>query len=84
MGILNAVFIYFLVWWVLLFTVLPLGVERHEETGRGYDAGAPKNSNLKKKIILNSVMSAAVVLIMELLVRFDVIRWHEWFEGAWS
>lgn len=84
MGIMNAVFIYFLVWWVLLFTVLPLGVERHQETGQGYDAGAPQTTHLKKKIILNSALSAIVVLIMEILVRMDIIRWHAWFEGAFS
>lgn len=84
MSIVNAFFIYFLVWWVLLFTVLPLGVERHQETGKGYDPGAPKKVDLKKKLVLNSFLSAAFVVMLELLIRLDIIRWHEWFEGAWS
>ncbi len=68
-----------LIWWVVIFTMLPLGIERHEDTGRGFDAGAPKVHNLKKKLKLTTVISAAILAVIWILVEVGVIRWTEWF-----
>ena len=45
--------IYIVVWWVVLFTVLPLGTssETHEPPTDGSQWGAPKTPNLKRKFI---------------------------------
>jgi len=82
MGLLNAVFIFLLVWWTMLFTVLPLGVERHEEAGKGFDAGAPKRPDLKKKIIINTIISFLIVAALWVMVDAGVIRWGAWFRDA--
>ncbi len=79
MSPLTALFIYLLIWWVVIFTILPLGVERHEEVGKGYDAGAPKIANLKQKLKITTVVSAAILAVMWILVEVGVIRWTEWF-----
>ena len=84
MSIFNAIFIYVLIWWTMLFTVLPLGVERGGEEAKGFDAGAPKFANMKKKLILNSIISAVILAIIWILVDLGVIRWSEWFEGAYQ
>lgn len=84
MTLLTAFFIYLLVWWVVIFAVLPLGVERHGEDGKGYDAGAPKNANMKKKLILTTVLSAIIVLLIYILVEVGVIRWTEWFSKGFD
>jgi predicted secreted protein len=79
MTILTAIFIYFLIWWVMIFTVLPMGIERAGEENQGHDAGAPKNADLKKKLILNSIVSAVILGSIWGLVEVGVIRWDEWF-----
>ena len=84
MSILNAFFIYFLIWWTMLFTVLPLGVKRHQEEGRGFDAGAPEKPNLGKKLLLNTVLSGVILAIIQVLVMTGVINWHGLFENAWK
>lgn len=81
MGLLYIFFIYLLVWWVVLFMMLPIGVERHEEDGKGFDRGAPKVPNLKKKLVWTSIVSAIIVAIIWLLVEIDVIQWRVWFDG---
>jgi predicted secreted protein len=80
----TALFIYFLIWWLTLFTVLPLGVKRNEEDGKGFDAGAPAKPNLGKKLILNTIISATILGIIEILVKTGVIDWHGFFENAWK
>jgi predicted secreted protein len=84
MSITLAAFIYLLIWWTMLFTVLPLGVERHKEHGKGFDAGAPAKPDLKKKLILNSILSAVVLGIIQILVVTGVIDWRALFENAWK
>lgn len=80
MTLLYACFIYILIWWVLLFTVLPMGVTAHGEDGKGFDPGAPKIPNIKKKLILNTVISAGVLFVIWCLVEAGVIRWWDWFD----
>ena len=84
MTIATSFFIYFLIWWVMLFTVLPLGVKRHQEPGKGFDAGAPEKPDLKKKLILNTAISGVVLAIIEVLVKTGVLDWHALFENAWK
>ncbi len=84
MSVTYAAFIYLLIWWVTLFMILPLGVERHEEAGKGYDAGAPKFANLKKKLILNTAVSGVILAVIWLLVELEIIRWREWFDKGVS
>jgi predicted secreted protein len=81
MSIGYVVFIYVLVWWTLLFAVLPLGVERHAEEGKGYDAGAPAKPDMKRKIVLTSVLSAVFVAVIYVLAEMDVINMQRIFEG---
>lgn len=80
MSVVTAFFIYLLIWWTTLFIVLPFNVETHGEQGRGHDAGAPKFPHLKKKLIFNTLLSAAILAAMYVLVELDVIKWHQWFD----
>ena len=77
MSLVSAFFIYFLIWWITLFTVLPLGVERNTETGKGFDAGAPKIPDLKRKLLLNTLISAVVLAVLWVLVATGVVNWNE-------
>jgi predicted secreted protein len=55
--------IYFIIWWLVLFTVLPWGVRSQHEHGDippGTDPGAPSIHGLKKKVIWTTVVATAV------------------------
>ncbi|MDD9901634.1 MAG: DUF1467 family protein [Alphaproteobacteria bacterium] len=77
-----AFFLYLIIWWVTLFMVLPMGVQRHNEGGKGFDAGAPEKPDLVRKLLLNTLLSAIVLAVIYVLVETGVIRWHEWFDGG--
>ena len=56
--------IYFVVWWVVLFAVLPWGMRTQEEEGNvtlGTPASAPANPRLLQKAVWTSIASAVVV-----------------------
>jgi len=56
--------LYLIVWWVVLFSVLPMGVVSHAEAGLktpgGGDPAAPVNPNLKRKFITTTWVSALI------------------------
>ena len=55
--------IYFIIWWLVLFTVLPWGVHSQHEVGDippGTDPGAPTIHGLGKKMILTTVIATIV------------------------
>jgi predicted secreted protein len=59
----TALAIYFVIWWVVLFAVLPWGVRSQEESGAvvpGTDPGAPAIPKLKHKLIWTTLVSAVV------------------------
>ncbi len=66
--------VYFITWWVSLFGVLPFGIRSQHETGdivRGSEPGAPVAPNLRRKVIVTTLVSlpvfAAIVLAVEFL-----------------
>jgi predicted secreted protein len=64
MSLTSGIAIYFIIWWLALFVVLPFGVKNAVEAGEsvaeGDDPGAPVNPMLLKKALITTVISAAV------------------------
>lgn len=55
--------IYFVLWWVTLFTTLPFGVQSQHEQGvsaPGTDPGAPVASLIGRKLIWTTIISAII------------------------
>lgn len=58
----SGVVVYVVVWWIVMFCVLPIGVRPAEEGHLGHDAGAPANPRLGFKVLLTTGISAVVFL----------------------
>jgi predicted secreted protein len=57
----TAIAIYFLIWWVVLFAVLPWGVNAQgEDAAPGTDPGAPMFPNLKAKLIWTTTVATLI------------------------
>ena len=69
--------IYFIVWWLTFFAVLPWGVHSQEETADvvlGTDPGAPAVPALKKKALWTTVVSAIILSVFYWAFMTKVIR----------
>jgi predicted secreted protein len=59
--------IYFIMWWIVLFAVLPFGVKNAAEAGEavdgGNDAGAPVTHGLAWKAVVTTVVTTAVFAV---------------------
>lgn len=63
MSIPAAIAIYFLIWWITLFAVLPFGIRSQHEQGAvedGTDPGAPLAPQLLKKAIATTIISGVI------------------------
>ncbi len=60
MNIGQCIVVFVIVWWLVLFMVLPWCIKQEKIHGEGHDHGAPKKSNIKVKMVLTTLI--AVVL----------------------
>lgn len=63
--------VYFVIWWTVLFAVLPFGVRSQAESGeveKGTDPGAPVLPGLAKKAMATTILAGIV---------FGIV-WYVW------
>jgi predicted secreted protein len=66
MSLTTALATYFIIWWIVLFAVLPWGVRSQAEEGEvveGSDPGAPAAARLWAKLGWTTLVSAAVFAV---------------------
>lgn len=77
MDVFTAIIVYLVVWWVVLFAVLPWGVKPQDNPQTGNVASAPDTPNLKKKFIATSIISAVILAIIISLIALNVLDFRE-------
>ena len=76
MSLTTDIAIYFIIWWVVLFAVLPFGVRSQEESGAvtpGTDPGAPVRPNLKRKLIWTTLVACLVFALFFVVYTYRLI-----------
>jgi predicted secreted protein len=71
-----AIAIYVVIWWTVLFAVLPFGVRTQGEDGAvvpGTPESAPTRPRLLRIVLLTTVVSALVFGGLWVAVRYDVL-----------
>lgn len=77
MNLATYIAIYFIVWWVVIFAVLPFGVRSQHEAGAvedGTEPGAPQRPLLLRKALVTTVVAAVIVGLFAWLVETDRLR----------
>ena len=69
MSVVSSLAIYFVIWWLVLFVVLPFGVRSQHESDHvtlGTDHGAPHEPLLVKKAIATTLIAGVVFSVVYL------------------
>ena len=85
MSISFLIAIYFIIWWVVLFAVLPFGVRTQGEAGSvvpGTPESAPADFQLLRVVILTTIASGVVFAVLWALVRWQIIDLQGLVGGA--
>jgi predicted secreted protein len=76
MSLSFAIAIYVIIWWTVLFAILPLGVRTQGEDGAtvsGTPESAPTRPRLVRVVILTTLVSALVFAGLWAVVRYGVL-----------
>jgi predicted secreted protein len=77
MSLLTSISVFMVIWWTVLFAVLPIGSRSYHEMGikppGGGDPGAPVNPNLKRKFFTTTWIAGVVFAMLWVIVRFQLI-----------
>jgi predicted secreted protein len=88
MAVTTALAIYFLVWWLVLFAVLPFGVRSQhegEDYAPGTDPGAPIVSRMAVKLAWTTGIATLVFAILAAIYKshiIDVAALMNWIRPA--
>ncbi|MGN7438470.1 MAG: DUF1467 family protein [Alcanivorax sp.] len=77
----SAIVVFIMIWWTVIFCVLPLGLSNTQETadeeGEYIAPGAPKKVDIKKKFILTTIISFILWAIIVGLIQTNIIDFRE-------
>ena len=84
MGITGSIIVYVLIWWIVFFSVLPVGIQSNkeifnEEIG-GIDPGAPKNPKIAKKFLMTTIITTIIFLVIYYLVKINLLNLREFLQ----
>ena len=63
MGLYTGFITFSLIWWVMLFIILPIGIRSPEQTELGMATSAPVNPNVKKKLLWVTILTIPVFFL---------------------
>ncbi len=84
MNLLTIAAVYFIVWWLVLFAVLPWGMRTQEEEGEvvlGTTASAPARPRILRTLIVTTVVAA--IFVGAFWVAVDVFGLSVWTIADW-
>lgn len=68
MTLVSGSMVFFVIWWIVLFAVLPFGIDTDETPPKGFATGTPKNPNLKIKFLITTAITALVWGILQFIM----------------
>lgn len=77
MTLISYAAVYFIIWWVTLFAVLPFGLRTQEEDGDvtlGTTASAPRGPHVRRAMLRSTIVSS--LIFGALWVMTQQLGWH--------
>lgn len=66
MGWISGIAVYIVIWWLVIFMVLPWGVQPvdQRDVEKGHAGSAPRRPHMLRKVVITSVISAVLWLVV--------------------
>ena len=74
MDLLGGIVVYVIVWWLVLFTVLPWGVRPPAEPGKGHATSAPARPRLLLKFAITTVIATGLWFVADYVISSGILR----------
>ncbi|MBP2230620.1 putative secreted protein [Azospirillum agricola] len=76
-GWVTGIFVYIIVWWVVLFAVLPWGVRTPENPEPGMAHGAPVEPHILRKFVATSIVALVVWLVIYAIAQSGLVSFRD-------
>lgn len=76
----SGLVLFIVIWWTLLFAVLPFAVRSQLEEGEvveGSERGAPATSHIGKKFLITTILAFIIWVAVVLIIVFDLMSWSD-------
>ena len=84
MGITGSIIVYVMIWWIIFFSVLPIGIRSNKDVFKdkigGVDPGAPKNPKIVEKFLITTLITTIIFLVIYYLVNFDLLNLRKFLQ----
>jgi predicted secreted protein len=80
MSLPTSIAIYFIIWWTVLFAVLPWGIRSQHEGGAiapGTDPGAPVIPQLKRRLVWTTIVAGVVFALWYVIYTYRLVTLDE-------
>ena len=77
MELVSGIVVYILLWWWVLFMVLPFGAKAPETIEKGHAPSAPEKPPLLKKMLITSVVAAVLWFGVDAIISSGIFTFRE-------
>ena len=77
MDIVSGVVVYILLWWWVLFMVLPFGAKAPEQVGEGHATSAPAKPRMALKLAITTGLSAVLFIIVYFIIVSGIFSFRD-------
>jgi len=74
MDLFGGIVVYVIVWWLVLFTVLPFGVRPPDVPGKGHATSAPARPRLLLKFAITTVIATGLWFVADYVISSGILR----------
>jgi len=74
----SALVVWLIIWWLVLFIILPIGIRGQAEENdivEGSEPGAPHTLNIKRKFIQTTIIASVIWVLTCALILSGIISW---------
>lgn len=72
----TGIAVFLVVWWIVLFTVLPWGNAPESSPKKGHTSSAPARPRLRLKFLITTLIAAIIWALIYLLIEMEVINFY--------
>ena len=84
MNITGSIIIFIIIWWIVFFSTLPIGIKHNSKKFKeniiGEDPGAPKNPNIGKKFFYTTLITSLIFLFIYYMVNNDYFNLRDYLD----
>lgn len=79
MNLFSAFVVWLIIWWLVLFLILPIGIRGQAEEGdivKGSEPGAPHKLDMKRKFTQTTIIATVLWVLICAVILSGLVSWE--------